>query len=58
MFEITLLRHERVLKNTAFILGVLSTVAIVQNWYPLNMFLSLPFCMIWMGMGCFTPSAS
>ncbi|WP_417242948.1 peptidase [Celeribacter sp.] len=51
MFEITLLRHERVLKNTAFILGVLSTVAIVQNWYPLNMFLSLPFCMIWMGMG-------
>ncbi len=39
--------HERLLKNTALGLGILSTIAIVQNWYPLNMFLSLPFCLIW-----------
>ncbi|NIY78119.1 peptidase [Celeribacter sp. HF31] len=44
-------RHERLLKNTALVLGLTSTVAIVQNWYPLNLFLSLPFCLIWMAMG-------
>ncbi|ALI54934.1 hypothetical protein [Celeribacter marinus] len=51
MFETTLIRHERALKNMALVLGVASTVAIVQNWYPWNLFLSLPFCLIWMGMG-------
>ena len=51
MFEIFLSRHERLLKNTALVLGLTSTVAIVQNWYPLNLFLSLPFCLIWMAMG-------
>ncbi|WP_417262751.1 peptidase [Celeribacter sp.] len=51
MFEIFLSRHERLLKNTALVLGITSTVAIVQNWYPLNLFLSLPFCLIWMAMG-------
>ena len=50
MIETTLLRHERHLKNLALLLGVASTVAIVQNWYPLNLFLSLPFCLIWLGM--------
>jgi hypothetical protein len=50
MIETFLFRRETVLKNLALILGVLSTVAIVQNWYPLNMFLSLPFCIIWMSM--------
>ncbi|NIY72220.1 peptidase [Marivivens donghaensis] len=38
---------EETLKNLALGLGILSTVAIVQDWYPLNMFLSLPFCVIW-----------
>lgn len=51
MFEIFLSRHERLLKNTTLVLGLTSTVAIVQNWYPLNLFLSLPFCLIWMAMG-------
>ncbi|SFK06841.1 peptidase [Celeribacter neptunius] len=51
MLEILLSRHERLLKNMALMLGIASTVAIVQNWYPLNLFLSLPFCVIWMAMG-------
>lgn len=51
MLEFYLLRHERALKNLALCLGVASTVAIVQNWYPLNLFLSLPFCLIWVAMG-------
>lgn len=38
---------ERLLKNTALLLGLLSAIAIVFNWYPLTMFLSFPFCMIW-----------
>lgn len=51
MVEPVLLRHETLLKNLALLLGVASTIAIVQNWYPLNLFLSLPFCLIWMAMG-------
>jgi len=51
MIETTLLRHERHLKNLALLLGVASTIAIVQNWYPLNLFLSLPFCLIWLAIG-------
>ncbi|MDV7270431.1 peptidase [Thioclava sp. A2] len=47
MAVVRLAAYEPLLKNIALGLGVLSTVAIVQNWYPLNMFLSLPFCMIW-----------
>ncbi len=39
--------YEQELKWIALGLGVLSTIAIVQDWYPLNMFLSLPFCIIW-----------
>ncbi|PTQ75514.1 peptidase [Celeribacter persicus] len=51
MLERFLLRHEQSFKNLALILGITSTVAIVQNWYPLNLFLSLPFCLIWIAMG-------
>ena len=39
--------YEQELKWIALALGVASTIAIVQNWYPLNLFLSLPFCVIW-----------
>lgn len=28
-------------------LGIASTIAIVQNWHPWPMILSLPFCVIW-----------
>nr|WP_319250066.1 peptidase [uncultured Celeribacter sp.] len=51
MIEHVLIRYEGFLKNLALLLGITSTVAIVQNWYPLNLFLSLPFCLIWMAMG-------
>lgn len=38
---------ERLLKNIALLLGLLSAVAIIFDWYPLTMFLSFPFCLIW-----------
>lgn len=38
---------EQTLKWIALGLGILSTVAIVQDWYPWTMFISLPFCLIW-----------
>jgi hypothetical protein len=46
-----LAKYEQQLKWIALVLGVLSTIAIVQNWYPWNMFISLPFCMIWIYCG-------
>ena len=39
------------LKNIALLLGVLSVVAIIMNWYPFTMFISLPFCLIWVYCG-------
>lgn len=39
--------HEQKLKWFALVLGVLSTIGIIQNWYPYTMFMSLPFCLIW-----------
>ena len=38
---------EPLLKWTALGLGIASTIAIIQNWYPYTMFISLPFCLIW-----------
>ena len=40
-------KTEALLKNIALSLGLLSAVAIVFDWYPLTMFLSFPFCLIW-----------
>jgi hypothetical protein len=40
-------KNERRLKNIALIFGVLSAIAIVFDWYPLTMFLSIPLCLIW-----------
>lgn len=40
-------RAEKLLKNLALILGLFSAVAVVIDLYPLTMFLSLPFCLIW-----------
>ena len=39
------------LKNIALLLGVLSVVAIILDWYPFTMFISLPFCLIWVYCG-------
>ncbi len=47
MEKITLANYEQELKWLALVLGIISTVAIVQNWYPLTMFVGLPFCLIW-----------
>jgi len=39
------------LKNIALLLGVLSVVAIILDLYPFKMFISLPFCLIWVYCG-------
>ena len=40
-------KTENLLKNIALILGLLSAIAIIFDWYPLTMFLFFPFCLIW-----------
>ena len=42
---------EKRLKNFALILGILSVIAVVFDLYPLTIFLSLPFCVIWIYCG-------
>ena len=44
-------RLERNLKNFALLLGVISVVTIVLDLYPWTMFVSLPFCLIWVYCG-------
>jgi hypothetical protein len=39
--------QEQNLKWFALVLGIMSTIATVQDWYPYTMFISLPFCLIW-----------
>lgn len=39
--------QEQRLKSIAFVLGLGSTVCIVQGWQLGAMLLSLPFCLIW-----------
>ena len=41
------LKNEKLLKNIALFLGLLSAIAIIFDWYPLTMFLSFPFFLIW-----------
>ncbi|MCO4838228.1 MAG: hypothetical protein KC426_09090 [Oceanospirillaceae bacterium] len=43
----SLANYEQQLKWLALVLGIISTLAIVQDWYPFTMFISLPFCLIW-----------
>ncbi len=40
-------KTEELLKNIALLLGILSAIAIIFDLYPLTMFLSFPFCVIW-----------
>ena len=44
-------RLEQYLKNFALLLGVISVVTIVLDLYPWTMFVSLPFCLIWIYCG-------
>lgn len=40
-------RYEQPLKWLALILGIASTICIVQGWQLAAMLISLPFCLIW-----------
>ncbi|UWQ21379.1 peptidase [Jannaschia sp. W003] len=50
-FEAWLAAHEQTLKWIALLLGLTSTVAIVQDWQPWPMVFGLPFCVIWIACG-------
>ena len=39
------LKSEKILKNIALMLGILSAIANIYDWYPLTIFLSFPFCL-------------
>ena len=41
------LKTEKLLKNIALLLGLLSAIAIIFDSYPHTMILSFPFCLIW-----------
>ena len=40
-------KFEQQLKWLALILGLSSTIAIINDWHPWTMFTGLPFCLIW-----------
>lgn len=42
---------EQYLKHMALALGILSAIAVIFDWYPYTMFISLPFCLIWIYCG-------
>jgi len=43
--------YEQELKWVAVVLGIASTIAIVQNWQPWPMVFGLPFCLLWVYFG-------
>ena len=50
-FPLTIsLKTEELLKNFALLLGILSALAIIFDWYPIALFFSFPFCLIWIYM--------
>ena len=51
MWLIRFARFEQHLKWSALVLGLASTVCIVQGWQFAAMVLSLPFCLIWVYCG-------
>ena len=44
-------KAEKRLKNIAVGLGILSAVTVICDLYPYTMFLSFPFCLIWIYCG-------
>lgn len=40
-------KYEQQLKWLALVLGLASTIVIINDWYPWTMFIGLPFCLIW-----------
>ena len=51
MFLMRFSIYEQQMKWAAVLLGVASTVCLVQGWQLVAMMLSLPFCIIWMYCG-------
>lgn len=47
MTLMTFAAYEQQLKWVAFVLGVVSTICVVQGWQLGAMLFSLPFCLIW-----------
>jgi len=47
MTLLTFAPYEQSLKRIAFVLGVFSTISVVQGWQIAAMLFSLPFCLIW-----------
>ena len=45
-------KAERFLKRFALLLGILSAVAVILDWYPYTMLISFPFCLIWIYCAC------
>jgi len=45
MVERIIAKYEQNMKWLALILGIVSTICIVNNWYPFTMFVGLPFCL-------------
>lgn len=40
-------KAEKHLKQFALMLGMLSALAVIFDWYPYTMLISFPFCLIW-----------
>ena len=40
-------KYEQQLKWLALVLGLASTITIINDWHPWTMFIGLPFCLIW-----------
>lgn len=51
MILLRLAAYEQPLKWLAVVLGILSTICLVQGWQLAAMVLNLPFCLIWVYCG-------
>jgi hypothetical protein len=40
-------KAEKYLKQFALLLGIMSAIAVIFDWYPYTMLISFPFCLIW-----------
>ena len=40
-------KAEKYLKQFALLLGIVSAIAVIFDWYPYTMLIAFPFCLIW-----------
>ena len=45
-------KYQEQLKWLALVLGLASTITIINDWHPWTMFIGLPFCLIWVYCAC------